>query len=260
MSEWTASANGFLYICWNFSFIAGRSLWGDTKSLFRRVVNALSNLPCPCQHPWSLIQGPPHRVGVGEENAGSLKLLENSGPNIWIRGKSMSDGGEGMLTVKKACMESYAKAGTISAQWCCASTALVLEKLTQEWWELLSSSPGGKQGKRDVPGVWLKKSVVPPREVIFWLLLGEKQTPYLELSCTKAPIAQVWSLSQWVLNVIMTGLCLNRDNTLEPNFSHCGSLRNMLSSCLWKAPPLCWLKQPWGYNLHSLQGILKDCA
>jgi len=43
--------------------------------------------------------------------------------------------------------------------------------------------------------------------------------------------------------------------TLEPNFSHCQSLRNMLSMSLWTTPPLrqdC--NSPGFYNLHSLEG------
>lgn len=91
VSDRTASVNDFLYFSWNFPFIAGRSLWEDTKSLFRRVGHVLYHVPCSYQDPWGLIQGPLQPVGE-EEKAGGPNTLEDPGVLVRTWGKLMWGG------------------------------------------------------------------------------------------------------------------------------------------------------------------------
>lgn len=132
-------------------------LAGRSEETPRASLEDVSDMPCPCQHFWGLIQGPPHPVGAGEENSGGLKILEDFQVNIWIRGKPVADDDEGMLTLKRTCMESYARWLGESLPVVLCQHSLGTGKTHTGCCELLRSSLGGKQGKRYVPGVWLKE-------------------------------------------------------------------------------------------------------
>lgn len=145
--------------------------------------------------------------------------------------------------------------GSMQAQpWCWTNShRLLWAPEATPWWQ---------PGKEALPGVWLKESFVPPTRVIFWLPQRGELNALFWAFLWKGTHGTVLIFITGILNVIMIGPCLNRETTLGTNFSHCWSLRNMLSLSLWTTSPLC---QGWNspavtaYTAYK-EGRLKDCV